>query len=304
MERLYESRLTGADGRPLDVASIAGVAAAQGDVAVSDYGSLAVPPLRLTIDARLQRQVEIELNAARLANHAKSASAIVMDPNTGRDPGLGLRAGLRRQRLRPQSPRRIRALLRDRVISGIYEPGSVMKVFTVTAALESGAVTPMTQIKDQPRLAVQGGEVRNSGESIGLAPVRDIIARSRNVGTAEDRLPHGAPGPPEGRPDPLRHVGPRGHGGPDRRGHGRRGGRHLVRPRAVPVGARWTSPTAPSARASASRSCTSRPATPPWSTAASASSPTSSRTGTPRPCPGSACSTPRWPARSGTSSPT
>jgi cell division protein FtsI/penicillin-binding protein 2 len=184
VERLYESRLTGTDGRSLDVASIAGAAAAAGDVTLTDLDGLQVPPLRLTIDARLQRQVEIELNAARLANDAKSASAIVMDPYTGailasasvpafdandygtvaqNDPGL----------------------LRDRVISGIYEPGSVMKAFTVTAALESGAVTPQTKILDQPRLAVQGGEVRNSGESIGLAPVKDIIARSRNVGTSK-----------------------------------------------------------------------------------------------------------------------
>ena len=184
VERLYESRLTGTDDRSLDVASIAGAAAAAGDVTLTDLDGLQVPPLRLTIDARLQRQVEIELNAARLANDAKSVSAIVMDPYTGAilasasvpafdandygtvaqdDPGL----------------------LRDRVISGIYEPGSVMKAFTVTAALESGAVTPQTKILDQPRLAVQGGEVRNSGESIGLAPVKDIIARSRNVGTSK-----------------------------------------------------------------------------------------------------------------------
>ncbi len=184
VERLYESRLTGADGRPLDVASIAGVAAAQGDVAVSDYGSLAVAPLRLTIDAKLQRQVEIELNAARLANHAKSASAIIIDPNTGEILASASVPAFDANdygRIAQKDP----GLLRDRVISGIYEPGSVMKAFTVTAALESGAVTPMTQIKDQPRLAVQGGEVRNSGESIGLAPVRDIIARSRNVGTSK-----------------------------------------------------------------------------------------------------------------------
>ena len=109
VERLYDDRLTGADGRPLDVASIAGVAAAQGDVAVSDYGGLAVPPLRLTIDAELQRQVEIELNAARLANDAKSVSAIVMDPYTGAILASASVPGLRRQRLWPRSPRRTRA---------------------------------------------------------------------------------------------------------------------------------------------------------------------------------------------------
>ncbi len=184
VERLYDARLTGADGRPLDVASIAGVAAAQGDVAVSDYGGLAVPPLRLTIDARLQRQVEIEINAARLANDAKSVSAIVMDPHTGAILASASVPAFDANdygSVAQEEP----GLLRDRVISGIYEPGSVMKAFTVTAALESGAVTPQTKILDQPRLAVEGGEVRNSGKSIGLKPVRDIIAKSRNVGTTK-----------------------------------------------------------------------------------------------------------------------
>ncbi len=189
VERLYDARLDGTTSEPVDVASIAGVAGASdgtdaAEGALADIEGLVVPPLRLTIDARLQRQVEIELNAARLANDAVSASAVVLDPYTGAIlasasvPAFDANDYGSVAQDQPEH-------LRDRVVSGIYEPGSVMKAFTVAAALEAGAVTPQTKILDQPRLRVHGGEVRNSGESIGLAPVRDIIARSRNVGTSK-----------------------------------------------------------------------------------------------------------------------
>jgi cell division protein FtsI/penicillin-binding protein 2 len=189
VERLYDARLDGTAGKPADIASIAGMAdAVAGETpsvdALADIDGLVVPPLRLTIDARLQRQVEIELNTARLANDALSASAVVMDPYTGAIlasasvPAFDANDYGSVAQDQPE-------LLRDRVVSGIYEPGSVMKAFTVAAALEAGAVTPQTKILDQPRFRVHGGEVRNSGASIGLAPVRDIIARSRNVGTSK-----------------------------------------------------------------------------------------------------------------------
>jgi cell division protein FtsI/penicillin-binding protein 2 len=41
------------------------------------------PPLAMTIDHKLQRQLEKELNAARLTTGATSVSAIIMDPHTG-----------------------------------------------------------------------------------------------------------------------------------------------------------------------------------------------------------------------------
>ena len=36
----------------------------------------------------------------------------------------------------------------DPVVSSVYEPGSVFKMFTASAALESGVVTPKTKVKD------------------------------------------------------------------------------------------------------------------------------------------------------------
>ena len=75
VERYYDDQLTTADPGSLDVASLDGVPVG--------LEGIDPPPLELTIDAKLQKQVERELNTARMANKAKSVSAIVMDPHTG-----------------------------------------------------------------------------------------------------------------------------------------------------------------------------------------------------------------------------
>ena len=61
-----------------------------------------------------------------------------------RDPGLGLRARLRREQLRGRPRRTPPDLFADPIASQVYEPGSVMKMFTAAAALEKGVVTSTT----------------------------------------------------------------------------------------------------------------------------------------------------------------
>jgi cell division protein FtsI (penicillin-binding protein 3) len=73
-------------------------------------------------------------------------------------------------------------------MSAMYEPGSVMKMFTVAAALAKGVVSPTTPISDQVKLdfGPDVDPVQNSDRrSIGRRPVKTIIAESRNVGTAK-----------------------------------------------------------------------------------------------------------------------
>jgi cell division protein FtsI (penicillin-binding protein 3) len=179
VERMYEARLSGeGQGGPL-VASIAG----PGDL--GDLGAIEMPPLQLTIDAKLQRQLESELNIARIADRAKSVSGIVMDPYSG---AILASASVPAYDANDYAAVALDGMgqLRDRVVSDIYEPGSVMKIFTATAALDKGVVTPGTRILDQARLSFHEITIHNSDrDGLGWLPVRDIIARSRNVGTAK-----------------------------------------------------------------------------------------------------------------------
>ena len=96
IEQAHDARLTGVE--PPGQQPVAALAGAD---PLGTAGSAGPPPMRLTLDADLQMQLETELLAARIANGSKSVSGIVMDADTGADPRLGDGARLRRQRLSP-----------------------------------------------------------------------------------------------------------------------------------------------------------------------------------------------------------
>jgi stage V sporulation protein D (sporulation-specific penicillin-binding protein) len=177
VERYYDERLTTLDPEVVDLAMLEGTA-------VTLQG-IEPEPLRLTIDASLQRAVEGELNTAYIANSAKSVSALVMDPRTG--------AILAAASVPAYDAEDYAAIANDdmstlvnRVFQHAYEPGSVMKIFTVTAALDLGLVTPSTVVADQRQLEFWKYTVRNADHrSKGNLKVKDVIALSRNVATAK-----------------------------------------------------------------------------------------------------------------------
>jgi len=139
--------------------------------------------LKLTINASLQLRLEKELYAAWVANESPRVSGIVMDPYTGAIlawasvPGYNANEYANTAELSPE-------LFTDPLVSEVYEPGSVMKMFTAAAALEEGVVTLDTPVADGRVLRIGPNEVRNGDhDSIGVVPFQDIIAKSRNVGT-------------------------------------------------------------------------------------------------------------------------
>ncbi len=146
--------------------------------------------VRLTIDAGLQLAVEQELLAAWVADKAKSVSAVVMDPYTGEIyaeatvPSYD--ANLYRQ-IADTAPERFI----DPVVSNVYEPGSVFKMMTAAAALETGSVTLATRIKDVGTLRLDKGESKVDDadrKGMGWMSFEDAIAFSRNVVAAKVAL--------------------------------------------------------------------------------------------------------------------
>ena len=78
------------------------------------------------------------------------------------------------------------SLFQDPNASQVYEPGSVMKMLTATAALETKAVTPDTRIMDSPAIRFGPDTVRNADhQGRGRIPFRDVIAYSRNVAVSK-----------------------------------------------------------------------------------------------------------------------
>jgi len=174
---------------------LAGTDAATADVS-GDVGD-AVPPhdgeqVQLTIDASLQLRLEKELYAAWVADRAPRVTGLVMDPYTGAILAWGSVPGYDANDY-TDTAENSPELFTDPIVSQVYEPGSVMKMFTAAAALEEGVVTLNTPVADGRVLRIGPNEVRNGDlDSIGVVPFQDIIARSRNVGTGRVAMSLGA----------------------------------------------------------------------------------------------------------------
>jgi stage V sporulation protein D (sporulation-specific penicillin-binding protein) len=188
VEQFYQDRLAGTPR----------LLAAQKDAsgnAVPDSSSVLRPgtpgeDVLLTIDAGLQVAVEQELLAAWIADRAKRVSAVVMDPRTGEVYAYASYPSYdanRYQEIAAQEPGRFV----DPLVSTVYEPGSVFKMLTATAALGDGTVTMNTKIRDVGTLRLDGGrsKIDNANhEGMGVMKFKDAIAYSRNVVAAKVAL--------------------------------------------------------------------------------------------------------------------
>jgi len=146
--------------------------------------------LRLTIDAGLQLRVEQELLAAWIADKAKRVSAIVLDPYTGEVYAEATYPSYDAndyKAIAATDPSRFI----DPVVASVYEPGSVFKMMTATAALSRGTVTPSTRIKDVGTLRLDGGRTHIDDadrKGMGWMTFQDGVAYSRNVVAAKVAL--------------------------------------------------------------------------------------------------------------------
>ena len=142
--------------------------------------------IRTTIDAALQLQVEQEVFSTWLADRAHAVSAVVMDPKTGAvlaEASYPTYDANQYQQVANQNPR----LFIDPVISEQYEPGSVFKMLTASAALQSKTTLLTTRINDTGVLKLPGGqEVADADRKAkGMMSFADIVAWSRNVGVSQ-----------------------------------------------------------------------------------------------------------------------
>jgi len=146
--------------------------------------------LTLTIDASLQYALEQELLATWVADRAKRVSAVVLDPYSGEVYAWGSYPGYDAndfQALAAADP----SVFIDPIVSTVYEPGSVFKMLTAVAALDSGAVTMKTRIRDTGTLKLDGGAARVDDadrKAMGWMTFEDGIAYSRNVVAAKVAL--------------------------------------------------------------------------------------------------------------------
>jgi cell division protein FtsI (penicillin-binding protein 3) len=136
----------------------------------------------LTLDHSIQANAEEVLRQTVRRWHAKSASAIVLDPRTGAVLAMAVQPGYDANRF-PSAPR---DLQRNRTVTDTYEPGSTFKLITVGAALSERLVSPSTRFTLPYSLKV-ADRVIHDAEERGTVnySVAQILAHSSNIGAIE-----------------------------------------------------------------------------------------------------------------------
>ena len=188
VEQFYQAELAGSPRVLIAQRDASGRARSDTSV-VQEPGTLG-EDLRLTIDAGLQLALEQELLAAWIADEAKSASAVVMDPYTGEVYAEATYPSYDANDYRAVAASAPGRFI-DPVVSNVYEPGSVFKMMTATTALEAGTVTRTTKIKDVGTLRLDGGRTKIDNadrKGMGWITFEDGIAYSRNVVAAKVAL--------------------------------------------------------------------------------------------------------------------
>jgi cell division protein FtsI (penicillin-binding protein 3) len=136
----------------------------------------------LTLDHSIQANAEEVLRQTVQKWHAKSASAIVLDPRTGAVLAMAQQPGYDANRF-PSAPR---DLQRNRTVTDTYEPGSTFKLITVAAALSERLVAPSTRFTLPYSLHV-ADRIIHDAEERGTVnySVAQILAHSSNIGAIE-----------------------------------------------------------------------------------------------------------------------
>ncbi|MCG2795729.1 MAG: penicillin-binding protein 2 [Actinomycetia bacterium] len=141
--------------------------------------------LQLTIDKDIQACVEESLRGAVDRHGARAGTAVVLDCNTGDILAMATSPGFDpndRAMVEPEA-------MRNRAVTDVYEPGSVLKVVTAVGALEEGVVEPNSVIQVPSQLQVADEVFTDAEPTAGRAlEFKKVISQSSNVGTIQVAL--------------------------------------------------------------------------------------------------------------------
>ncbi|MDO8601950.1 MAG: penicillin-binding protein 2 [bacterium] len=174
IELYYDSELTGKIGSRVD-------------------GKLKPPvPGRdvvLTLDREIQARAEDILSRLVQEYQGTGGSIIVQDPRSGKLLALANYPAFNPNSYADASFENFK----NPVIEGLYEPGSVFKLVTMAAALDSGAITPETTYTDTGSMTLNGRTVKNWDlKAHGTLTMTGVIEGSVNTGSifAERKTGH------------------------------------------------------------------------------------------------------------------
>ncbi|SOE80425.1 peptidoglycan synthetase FtsI [Caballeronia arationis] len=135
----------------------------------------------LSIDSKIQYIAYTNLKAAVEKSKAKAGAAIVIDVKTGEVLAL-----VNYPTYNPNDRSRMTGeQLRNRILTDTFEPGSIMKPFTVSLALDLHRVTPNTLVETGGGVFVLDGARITDDAGFGTLTVGGVIQKSSNIGATK-----------------------------------------------------------------------------------------------------------------------
>ena len=140
--------------------------------------------IQLSIDLRLQYLTYQSLKEAVNHHQAKSGSAVILDIQTGE-----VLAMVNQPSFNPNNRHGLKSSdYRNRAVTDLFEPGSTVKPFTMSSALQSGKFQPSSVINTHPGTFRVGGHTIKDFRDYGEIDMATLIKKSSNVGASKIAL--------------------------------------------------------------------------------------------------------------------
>lgn len=137
--------------------------------------------LSLSIDHRIQYLAYRVLKETVTRYHAKAGSIVVLDARTNEVLAMANQPSFNPNVRRKAHDGRYR----NRAVTDMFEPGSVIKPFTIALALESGKFTPDTKIDTNPGWMKIGGYRIKDDLNYGTVTLTQLLQKSSNIAAAK-----------------------------------------------------------------------------------------------------------------------
>ncbi|MDX6201977.1 MAG: hypothetical protein QOJ83_1477 [Frankiales bacterium] len=180
LEYAFNKQLSGTNGKQQVQVSVGGTT-------IPEAGQSLVPAVQgsnitLTINRDIQWEAQQAITAQVAKTGAASGTVVVMNPRTGEILAMATAPTFDPSHLTAAD----KANLGNRAVTDVYEPGSVNKVITLSAAMQEGLITPESPV-DVPPTYLAGGHLFHDAEVHPLEhlTVAGVLAKSSNIGTIQ-----------------------------------------------------------------------------------------------------------------------
>ncbi len=189
----------------VDTKGIAGIEKFLDDQGALYTASLTEPetstsaPAQLAMDTRIQHAVTDEVAKAVIKFRAKAGGGIVMDTETGEILAMASLPDYN-----PNSDdKRLTSDQQNKLTSGVYELGSVIKAVTFAMAFDYGTATLTSKYDTRSNLIIGNARISDFHAQRRILTVPEVFTNSSNIGTAKMALQVGV----ENHVEFLRRVG-------------------------------------------------------------------------------------------------